>query len=293
MTPVSMTAFGRGESGGSKHKWAVEIRSVNHRFCDIKIKMPRKYAVLEEKIKKAVAAVCARGHIEVTINQIAGVSQTVEFNANLSLAREYRQALAAIQQDLGLPESPGLRLIAEYPGIITPAEGVEDLDEIWAEINAALRDALDSCLAMRQDEGRALKVDLLARLAEFEAVVGGIEGEIPRLLVQRETTLKKRLVNLLAGIELDPARLAQEVAILADKSDITEELVRLHSHIRQFRNFMEESKPVGRRLDFILQEFLREINTMAAKINDTTTIHKTVELKNEAEKLREQIQNLE
>ncbi len=293
MTPVSMTAFGRGESSGSKRKWAVEIRSVNHRFCAIKIKIPRKYAVLEEKINKAVRAVCARGHIEVTINQTAGVSQAVEFSANLSLAREYRQALAVIQQDLGLPESPGLRLIAEYPGIITPAEGGEDLAEIWAEITPALRDALDRCLAMRQDEGQALKVDLLARLAEFEAVIGGIESEMPRLLEQRATTLKKRLVNLLAGIELDPARLAQEVAILADKSDITEELVRLHSHIRQFRNFMEEAKPVGRRLDFILQEFLREINTMAAKINDTTTIHKTVELKNEAEKLREQIQNLE
>lgn len=293
MSPVSMTAFGRGEFSGDRRKWTVEIRTVNHRFCDIKVRMPHKYAVLEEKIKKAVAAVCARGHIEVTVNLAAGTEAAAQFSVNLPLARAYRQALTAIQRDLALPEAPVLGLIAAYPGIIATAEEAEDLAEVEAEINAALRQALDSCLVMRQDEGQALATELLTRLTEFEAVVDSIAAGLPALLARREQTLKERLAGLLAGIELDPARLAQEVAILADKADITEELVRLQSHIRQFRNFMAESKPVGRRLDFIMQEFLREINTMAAKIDDTATIHKTVELKHEAEKLREQIQNLE
>jgi len=291
--PVSMTAFGRGEFSSVKHKWTVEIRSVNHRFCDIKIKMPLKYAVLEEKIKKTIAGVCSRGHIDVMINLASGISQASRFTTNLPLACEYKQALETIQQNLGLPEAPSLSLLAQYPGIIIQEEEAEDLDEVETEINSALQNALRDCLTMRQDEGQALKKDLLSRLAEFDSIVAEIENNTPALLEQKEIALNKRLAKLLERVELDPARLAQEVAILADKSDITEEVVRLKSHIQQFRNFMEEPKPVGRRLDFLLQEFLREINTMASKINDTTTIHQTVELKNQAEKLREQVQNLE
>ncbi len=293
MTTVSMTAFGRGEFNGEKRQWTVEIRTVNHRFCDIKIKMPHKYIVLEEKIKKQIGAVLVRGHIEVAVSQTSVDLQASKFVTNMPLAYEYLQALEAIQQGLGLAKSPDLKLLAQYPGIITPTEEPEDLDEIATEINKALQDAINNCLKMRQDEGQILKQDLLSRLEDFDKIVAGIEEAAPAILQQKEKTLKKKLDKLLEGIDLDPARLAQEVAILTDKSDITEEIVRLKSHIQQFRNFMEEAKPVGRRLDFLLQEFLREINTMASKINDTETIHKTVELKNEAEKLREQIQNLE
>jgi len=291
--PVSMTAFGRGEFKSDNRQWAVEIRSVNHRFCDISIKMPRKYAALEDKIKKTVGAVFARGHIEVSISQTAGGTQTAKITTNLALAREYRHALQDLQKHLQLTRSPTLRLLAEYPGIITQEELEEDLEEVSGEIDFALRQALAGCLQMREDEGQALKEDLLSRLAEFNAVVSSIEDKIPALVQQKKMALKERLAKLLEGIDLDPARLAQEMAIMADKSDVTEELVRLKSHIQQFHSFMDDTKPVGRRLDFLLQEFLREINTMASKINDTETIHKTVELKNQAEKLREQIQNLE
>ena len=291
--PVSMTAFGRGEFKSDNRQWTVEIRSVNHRFCDINIKMSRKYAALEEKIKKSVAAVFTRGHIEVIISQAGGGAQTAKLTTNLPLALEYQHALQNLQKHLKLATPLDLRLLAEYPGIITPEEPEENLEEVSAEIDFALRQALTGCLKMREDEGQALKEDLLARLAEFNAIVSSIEDNIPELLKQKETTLQERLTKLLKGIDLDQARLAQEVAIIADKSDITEELVRLKSHIQQFNTFMTDSKPVGRRLDFLLQEFLREINTMASKINDTGTTHKTVELKNEAEKLREQVQNLE
>jgi len=183
--------------------------------------------------------------------------------------------------------------VAQYPGIITEAEPEENLDETWAEIETALRQALEACLTMRQTEGRALKTELMERLSGFETITDEIETAAPRLLRQKEEASKSRLARLLDGVEIDPGRLAQEMAILADKSDITEELVRLKSHIQQFRNFLDDSAPVGRRLDFLMQEFLREINTMASKINDSAIIHLTVELKNETEKLREQIQNLE
>lgn len=292
MSPLSMTAFGRGEFLGRRH-WTVEIRTVNHRFCDISIKIPRRYAGLEDKIKKAAASVLSRGHIEVLINYIPGEAEEITLRTNRPLARAYYQSLLTLNQELGRNEAPDLRLIAQYPGIITEAEPEEDLDETWAEIEAALRQALDACLTMRRDEGRALKTELIERLAGFEVVTGEIETAVPRLLHQKEEACKSRLTRLLEGVEMDPGRLAQEMAILADKSDITEELVRLKSHIQQFKNFLDDSAPVGRRLDFLMQEFLREINTMASKINDTTIIHRTVELKNETEKLREQIQNLE
>lgn len=293
MRPASMTAFGRGEFKTDNRQWTVEIRSVNHRFCDISIKMSRKYAALEDNVKKTVAAVFARGHIDVSISQATGGTLTAKLATNLALAREYQQALQDLQESLQLTKSPTLRLLAEYPGIISQEEAEENLEEVNAEIDAALRQALTGCQKMREDEGQRLKEDLLARLDEFSTIVETIETRIPELLEQKKTSLKERLAKMLDGIDLDPTRLAQEVAIIADKSDVTEELVRLKCHIQQFQAFMGDAKPVGRRLDFLLQEFLREINTLASKINDTEIIHKTVELKNEAEKLREQVQNLE
>ncbi len=292
MSPMSMTAFGRGEFQGRRH-WTVEIRTVTHRFCDISIKIPRRYAMLEDKIKKTAALHLSRGHIEIVINYIPGKTEEVTLRTNQPLAEAYYQSLLALNQELGRQEAPDLRLVAQYPGIITETEPEENLDETWAEIEAALRQALEACQTMRRAEGRALKTELMERLSGFEAITDKIETAAPRLLRQKEEASKSRLARLLDGVEIDPGRLAQEMAILADKSDITEELVRLKSHIQQFRNFLDDSAPVGRRLDFLMQEFLREINTMASKINDSTVIHLTVELKNETEKLREQIQNLE
>ncbi|HFQ81299.1 MAG TPA: YicC family protein [Desulfobacterales bacterium] len=292
MSPMSMTAFGRGEFQG-RRQWTVEIRTVNHRFCDIGIKIPQRYAMLEGKIKKTAALFLSRGHIEIVINYNPGKTEEVTLRTNRPLARAYYQSLLALNQELGRQEAPDLRLIAQYPGIITEAEPEEDLDDTWAEIEAALRQALEACLVMRRAEGRALKTELIERLSGFETITGEIEASAPELLRRKEEACKSRLARLLDGVEVDPGRLAQEMAILADKSDITEELVRLKSHIQQFRNFLDDSAPVGRRLDFLMQEFLREINTMASKINDSAVIHRTVELKNETEKLREQIQNLE
>lgn len=291
--PLSMTAFGRGDSGTRERQWTVEIRSVNHRFNDIKVKIARKYLALEEPIKKEVARLFSRGHIEVMIGLSGTQADGVTLSANLQLAREYCDCLKRIQQELGLQTPPDLAMVASLKDVIIPEELQEDMDAVWTEIQEALTLALNECMQMRIDEGQSLRTDLLQRLDSFGQTVAAIEQAIPELISKKEAALKERLNTLLQGVDLDPVRLAQEVAIIVDKSDITEELVRLKSHIQQFQSFMDLEEPVGRRLDFLSQEFLREINTMASKINDTAITHKTVELKNEIEKMREQVQNLE
>lgn len=290
--PLSMTGYGRGEVSGAK-SWNVEVRSVNHKFLDLSIKIPRKYLGLEERIKKVVCAYYSRGHVDIYLNPGAKDSNAISLAANLPLARNYYQCLETIRQDLGLSESPTLAMLQIYPEIIIAHEEEEDLDEIWPQISEALVQALSMAQDMRAQEGAALKAELHQRLQEFAKTVEGIAQDIPNLVQRRTEKLKERLTVLLQGVDLDPLRLAQEVAMMADKADVTEEVVRLRSHISQFAGFLTTDEPVGRRLDFLLQEFLREINTLASKISDAPTAHLTVELKTEVEKLREQIQNIE
>jgi uncharacterized protein (TIGR00255 family) len=288
-----MTSFGRGEHSDEQVQFIVELRSVNHRFCDIKIKVPREYSPLEEKIKKCVAASISRGHIEVLITISGQSSGNGRLAVNLPLAKEYYDSLVKLQDAFNLYGQPSLEIMAANRDLITSTEETADLDKAWESLRIALTEALDKSLKMREDEGAALKIDLLERLNLFEKMVREIDEIVPQLLKQKETALKERLDKLLGNVDLDPIRLAQEVAVIADKSDITEELVRMKSHIDQFRKFLELDEPVGRQLDFLLQEFLREINTTASKINDPATIHKTVSMKNEVEKMKEQVQNIE
>ncbi len=291
--PFSMTAFGRGTAGATNRQWTVELRSVNHRFCDVKVKLPREYALLEDRIKKEISSAFARGHIELMITVQDTGADKAQARVNLELAGQYLACLEQLKSAFNLEGRPSLAMLAALPDVISEQEVEENLDTVWAEIKEALGLAITACLAMRADEGHILKSDLLTRLHGFETTVEFIGSAIPGLVAKREATLKERLALLLQGVEMDPIRLAQEVAIMADRYDVTEELVRLKSHIQQFKAFMELNEPVGRRLDFLLQEFLREINTLASKVNDTEVTHRTVDLKNEVEKIREQVQNLE
>jgi uncharacterized protein (TIGR00255 family) len=290
--PLSMTSFGRGEKTSNGLTWTVEIRAVNHRYRDIHLKLPRRLAALEERIKKEVAAFHARGHIEVAINS-GGEQEAPRFDANLELARQYHYCLLKIKEELSLPQAPDLAMLASFRDIIVPVEREADLELVWPAVRESLQEALKTSLVMRQQEGDALRDELLARLARFDQAIEVIEEVVPELVRKKQAALQERLDNLLRGVDIEPSRLAQEVVIMADKSDVTEELVRLRSHVRQFRHFLQLDEPVGRRLDFLSQEFLREINTLAAKIGDASIAHQTVELKNEIEKIREQVQNLE
>jgi uncharacterized protein (TIGR00255 family) len=289
-----MTAFGRGEYTANDRTWTVEIRSVNHRFCDVKIRLPRKYGALEDRIKKEIASSYNRGHVDVNIGYNGAEEGGVKLKTDLAMARQYLHCLQELNDQLGLNSPPDLAMIASYREIILAESVEEDLDETWTSgIAPALQEALAGCTAMRATEGDNLKTDLISRLAIISAAAAKIEKMIPRLLAEKKSTLEERLNALLNGVEIDPTRLAQEVAIMIDKADVTEELVRLKSHISQFENFLGLDEPTGRRLDFLLQEFLREVNTLASKITNAEIAYLSVDIKNELEKMREQVQNLE
>ncbi len=291
--PLSMTALGRGEHTEKERTWVVEIRSVNHRFCDIKTRLPREYAALEERIKKEIKNRYNRGHIDVAVTTSGRSTDTARLEVNLPMAQNYLDCMKKIQAELGLAGEIDISQVLGWRDVLVAGEQEEDLEETWLALRIALNLALDSAQQMRENEGTALKADLLAMLDNITTAVEEIAGAVPDLVREREALMQERLTALLDGVDLDPARLAQEVAILADKSDVTEEVVRLRSHIKQFQDFLGSDEPVGRRLDFLLQEFNREINTIASKINNSQVAHRTVELKNEAEKMREQVQNLE
>ncbi|MFO7605029.1 MAG: YicC/YloC family endoribonuclease [Desulfurivibrionaceae bacterium] len=292
--PLSMTSFGRGQHTANSRAWTVEIRSVNHRFCDIKIRLPRKYGALEERIKKEITASYGRGHVEVNIGYSGEEEGAVLLKTDLALARQYLNCLMELNDELELNSSPDLAMIADYREVISSEDREENLDQTWAEgIQPALAAALDECLKMRRTEGAYLKKDLLERLTIITETAGKIELMIPDLIEEKKISLEGRLKEILNSHELDQARLAQEVAVIIDKADVTEELVRLKSHIAQFEKFLDLDESAGRRLDFLLQEFLREINTLASKITNAEVAYLAVEIKNELEKMREQVQNLE
>lgn len=292
--PASMTSFGRGDVSDGTLGWTVELRSVNHKFCDIRIKTPRQYTGFEDRIKKEVANYFSRGHVDVIITPSGRTSEVKELHVNESLARQYYRCLLQLKEEVCLPpSSDDLSLIATFPDVIQSQEKDSDIELLWPSLHQALLQSLHKCQDMREREGSNLKTDLLQRVQFVYDTVQKIEEKIPVLVEQKKTALQERVGKLLDNTELNPDRLNQELALLADKSDVTEELVRIYSHIDQFRHFLDISEPVGRRLDFLLQEFLREINTTASKISDADIAHLTVELKNEVEKMREQVMNLE
>jgi uncharacterized protein (TIGR00255 family) len=289
-----MTGYGRGDSRAATGNWTVELRSVNHKFLDVNIKIPRKYLALEERIKKEVGRQYSRGHVDVLVTPpSAEEGDTVRLQANLPLARDYQHCLETIRRELRLNDPPTLAMIGTFRDVIIAHEEEEDLEAVWLLVEESLGRALADARIMREQEGETLKGELSGRLAAFAETVAAIALDVPNIVQRRTEKLRERLAVLLQGVDLDPLRLAQEVAIMADRADVTEEVVRLQSHIRQFAGFLEAEEPVGRRLDFLLQEFLREINTLASKISDAPVAHLSVELKTEVEKLREQIQNLE
>ncbi len=294
MERPSMTGFGRGEAESDGRTWVAEVRSVNHRYLDSKIKLPNGYSVLEEKIKKKVQQYHERGRIDLFFSVNGDFSDLIRVDLNESLAREYRDRLTQLAEELDIGSEIDLTLLAALPDVIVRERENEDPDVAWPVIEQALDDALSSCRVMREKEGQALTRDLTERLTFFSETVDEIESMIPELVARRQTAIKERLERLLDDPkQLDPLRLAQEVAVLADKSDVTEELVRLKSHINQFHSFLLESGGIGRKLDFLIQEFLREVNTIGAKINDAKVAYLTVSLKSELEKMREQVQNIE
>lgn len=293
MAIKSMTGFGRGEMNSGGRIWTSEVRCVNNRYLDLKMKLPRGYTPLEDRVRHKVGATCQRGRIELFLSVAGDFSDLQEVKVHLALASAYKNALLTISEEFQLPLDLTPQLIASFPEVLLREQKEDDLEKIWPMVEVAIDQAIGQCDAMRMQEGDALAADLTARVNSFAATVAAIEKSVPELLEQRRISLNDRLEKLLGNVQLDPARLAQEVAIMADKVDVTEEIVRLRCHIKQFTLFLTEDGGVGRKLDFLIQEFLREVNTLASKITDAAIAHLTVDLKSELEKMREQVQNIE
>jgi len=293
MVIKSMTGFGRAEVEVNGRVWSMEVRSVNNRYLDLKMKLPRGYTPFEERIRKMVSSHHVRGRVDLYLSVSGDFSNLQEVTVNKALASGYHDALKELGESFGLEAQIAVKDLASYPDVIVREQKEEDLETLWQVVEQVVDTALLNCTVMRTQEGTALSGDLEERLDTFKKTITIIEKSIPELLEQRQRGLEERLEKILGTVQLDPARLAQEVAIIADKTDVTEEIVRLRSHIEQFSRFLSEDGGVGRKLDFLLQEFLREVNTLASKINDAAIAHHSVDLKSELEKMREQVQNIE
>lgn len=287
----SMTGFGQGAAQLDGSTIRVEIKTVNNRFRDVIVKGPRALAPLEDRIKNLIGQDVARGRIEVFI-RIEGEPPWQSISVNAELARQYRDALTRLAEELNLADRPDLRQIAAYRDVIGQTEDPADLETVWPVVESAAAAALKGLVEMRRTEGLRLAEDIAARLDILAEMTARLEAEAPGLVAASRERLRERLANLVEQ-DIDPARLAQEAAILADKSDVTEELTRLKSHLDQFRAIMGQGGAIGRKLDFLAQELLRELNTIGSKSSEVEITQLIVEAKAEQEKIREQIQNLE
>lgn len=293
----SMTGYGRDIYSDEQRSITVEIKAVNHRYCDISVKMPRRYSFAEEKIKAAAKEVLMRGKIEIGVSiDNFGKSET-DVNLNLDAAKRYYDALTELGQnfDLSGDGQISLSLLAGMTDVLTTVPAAEDEEEFVRELMTALDEALAGISEMRAVEGEKLAADILKRAAIMENTKNAIAERAPKIEVEYKERLHTRINELLDGsVEISEERLALEAAVFADKSNITEELVRLGSHIDQLRSFINsEEEAVGKKIDFLVQEMNREANTIGSKANDMEITSRMLELKAEIEKIREQVQNIE
>ncbi|MCK4388632.1 MAG: YicC family protein [Desulfobacterales bacterium] len=289
-----MTAFGRAEKTTEGRIYTAEIRSVNSRYGDIIVRVPSQLLPIEDQIKKLVATRISRGRVEVIIKVKNGSQAVPDIHIDLPLAKAYHGALCELNETLQMEEKIGLQTLLGVRGIITATEPEEDLGKTWSVLSSCIREALENIDAMRISEGMAIYQDFQKRLQSVEESLSRIKAMAPSILSQYHDRLKERIITLTQGtVEIDPNRLVQEAAFLADRSDVTEEIVRAESHLKQFRSMIESEDPTGRALDFLLQELNREVNTIGSKGGDVQLSHIVVELKSELEKLREQVQNVE
>jgi uncharacterized protein (TIGR00255 family) len=290
----SMTGFATAERTIQDITVFADIRAYNSKHLDVVLRVPSGYMSIEEKMKAQIAERIARGRMEVKI-QIKDQSEgAVAFEIDHPRARAMQSALTELKNTFDLKNDISLELLMGLGGIIKPVETVAESESIWPAIKECLSVALDNLETMQHKEGDFIAGDLLKRLDFIEDCIGKIENDCADLLYHYQQRLIERISSLTREIvEIDPGRLAQEAAFLADRSDISEEIVRAKSHVRQFRHIMDSEEPGGRKLNFLLQELHREFNTMGSKIGQAETSHRIVDVKSELEKIREQIQNVE
>jgi uncharacterized protein (TIGR00255 family) len=290
----SMTAYACEEKSDQALTVGVEMRAYNSRHLDIALRLSAGYAVLEEKIKAQIAAKVVRGRIEVRIWVKDASEKATAFEVDMVKARAFCQAAAALKTEMKLSGDLTLEHLLGLPGVIQPAENLQTADLHWPLMADCLAKVLENLDSMRRREGDHLHADFVQRLDWIEDQLKVIEASADGLLAIYRDRLQSRIDALTQGVvTLDPMRIAQEAALMADRSDISEEIVRAQSHISQFRSIMQDDEPSGRKLNFLLQEFNREFNTMGSKVGQADIAHTIVAVKAEIEKLREQVQNIE
>ncbi|MDN5362485.1 MAG: hypothetical protein PWP70_1532 [Moorella sp. (in: firmicutes)] len=289
----SMTGYGRGEASGAGKTVTVELKAVNQRFLDLVLRLPRAYGALEERIRQELKKSLSRGRVEalVTIKEDNPEKRPVSVDTGLAMA--YYNALKELAQNLSISADITAAGLLSLPEVITVAEPEWDEVTLWPVVNQALATALAGLLKMRQVEGQRLQADLEARAGLVRSHLEAIRERAPEIPREYAARLRERVAQLTGGLALDPGRLEMEAALLADRADITEEIVRLASHLEGMTAAMAGTEPAGRRLDFILQEMWREINTIGSKAGDLAISHLVVAVKGELEKMREQVQNIE
>jgi uncharacterized protein (TIGR00255 family) len=291
----SMTGYGRAESVLMGRKFVIEMKSVNHRYLEISVRLPGMLLALEGEIKKRIGEQFSRGRIEATFRiDVDGSAETgSRFALNIPLAGNYHALLCQLKEELHLGEEITLGMMAGFRDIFIPAETIQDPALLWEGLSAALDETVRTLTEMRQREGESLQRDLAARLSAIGGLLEGISGRSPRVVLEYQKRLADRIRELTGGIVVDEARLLQEVAIMAEKSDITEEIVRFRSHIDQFTDLLTVGDGAGRKIDFLIQEMGREVNTIGSKSGDAEISRNVIEIKSELAKLREQVQNIE
>lgn len=290
---LSMTGYGRGESMINGRSVTVEIKSVNSRYFEYFSRVPRAYTFLDDKIKKEISAVIARGKVEMnlTVQNISAGDTAVAVNKEL--AAGYLKAVHELAAQFGLKEDVPALALARMPEVLTAVQQEQDEESLWNDIRQTVALALDSFLSMRRAEGEKLKQDILTRLDTLEKNLGEVEKNTEGRVAAYTARLYEKLKTLLEDRGIEDSRVLTEAAIFADKTAIDEETVRLHSHIQQYRDILALTEPVGRKLDFLTQELNREVNTIGSKCQDIAITRLVVEMKGEIEKIREQVQNIE
>ncbi len=291
--PRSMTGFGHGEAKSRQGKVIIEIKTLNHRYFDITFRLPNHFSLLEAKIRERIHQNINRGRVSVSLLYEGAKQSGGNLGIDKKVAVSYYRLLKQLKKQLSLTDHVRLEQVAAFPNVITYQRGIEDIAELWPVVKKALEEALDKLEIMRKAEGRNLSRDLSKRIKIIEKNLGTIEGGADKVVVRHRARLTAKVKNILAGPAVDKNRLATEIAIFAEHSDVTEEIIRTASHLAAFKKKLLIEKEIGRTLEFIIQELHREVNTISAKASDYTISKNVIGIKSELEKIREQVQNIE
>ena len=290
---LSMTGYGSAKGSVEGQEITVELKSVNNRYLDCSVRLPRNFLFAEDTVKQAVSAGVSRGKVDVFVSAQASQDSGTVVSVNEELARGYRDAVARIAETLGLESGLNAFSLARFPDVLTVERRELDKDKAAATLSEITAKAVEEFNAMREREGERLRRDMLGKLETIEGLVSVVEERSPQTVKEYRERLEARLRDILADRSLDEQRVITEAAIFADRTAVDEETVRLRSHIAQFRTMLEEGSPIGRKMDFLVQEFNRESNTIGSKCSDASLAKVVVDLKSEIEKIREQLQNVE